>query len=125
MATVAAINETEGLDRLKERVRRVEADAQLLDGQLREAQRTAEQTIATLSLLLSLLAAAGEGDGRALVAQLVDDLMICADAPDLAVQIAGCDPTAIDAQMIRASAALLSGDPESVNRALGGSATTH
>jgi hypothetical protein len=122
---VAATNETEGLDRLIERVRRSEADAQMMDGQVREAQRTAEQTIATLSLLLSLLSAAREGAGQALVAQLVDDLMICADTPDLAVQIAGCEPHSIDPQMIRASAALLSGDADSVNRALGGSVTTH
>ncbi len=121
---MARINDPETLDHLRERMRLVEANAELLDGQLREARRTADQTIATLCLLLSLVSATRDGDAGFLLNQLVQDLLICADTPELAVQIAGCEPEAIDPQMIRASAAMLSGEAAPLARGRGGQ-TTH
>jgi hypothetical protein len=102
----------------------VEANAQLLDGQLREARRTAEQTMATLSLLLSLVAAARESGAGVLRKQLIEDLLICAEAPELAIEIAGCEREAVDPQMIRASAALLAGQGAAM-RPGPGRATAH
>jgi hypothetical protein len=104
----------------------IECNAQLLLGELREARRLAEQTAATLSLFIGLLSNTREADGGYLVSRLFQDLLICAENTELAKQVAGCGDEAIDPQMIRASAAMLTGDVEAVLRAaLGEGATAH
>lgn len=92
----------------------MEKHAQLLRAELRAARRLAEETAATLSLLVALLANTRESDGGFLVARIFQDLLICADTPGLASQISGCEPESVDPQMIRASAALLTGDVAAV-----------
>jgi hypothetical protein len=108
------------------RVQLVETNAQLLMGELREARRLSEKTAATLSLCIGLLASTREADGGYLLGRLFQDLLLCAESTDLAVQIAGCEAEAIDPHMIRATAALLTGDVSAVLRAtLGDGATAH
>lgn len=96
----------------------MEKQAQLLLVELRAARRLAEQTAATLSLFVNLLGATREADGGFLVTRIFQDLLLCADSPDLAGQIAGCEPESIDPQMIRASAALLTGDVGAVLKSM-------
>jgi hypothetical protein len=96
----------------------MEKQAQLLLGELRAARRLANQTAATLSLFVGLLGNTREADGGFLVARIFQDLLVCADSPDLASRISGCEPDTIDPQMIRASAALLSGDMSAVLRSV-------
>lgn len=92
----------------------IEKQAQLLLAELNTARRAAEQTAATLSLFVNLLGATREADGGFLVTRIFQDLLLCADTPDLASRISGCELDAIDPLMIRASAALLSGDVSAV-----------
>ena len=99
---------------LTARAELMEKHAQLLRAELRASRRLAEETAATLSLLVALLANTREADGGFLVARIFQDLLICADTPGLASQISGCEPGAIDPQMLRASAALLTGDVSAV-----------
>jgi hypothetical protein len=111
---------------LARQVQLVERNAQLLIAELREARRQADQTAATLSLFLGLMAQTREADGGYLLHRLLQDLLICAQAPDLASRIAGCDVGLIDPYMIRASAALLSGDVGAIIRStLGESGAPH
>jgi hypothetical protein len=108
------------------RVQLVETNAQLLMGELREARQLSDKTAATLSLCIGLLASTREADGGYLLGRLFQDLLLCAESTDLAVQIAGCAADAIDPHMIRATAALLTGDVSAVLRAsLGEGATAH
>lgn len=95
----------------------MEKHAQLLRAELRAARRQAEETAATLSLLVALLANTREADGGFLVARIFQDLLVCADTPALAGQISGCEPGAFDPHMLRASAALLTGDVSAVLQA--------
>lgn len=92
----------------------MEKHSQLLRAELAAARRLAEETAATLSLLVALLANTREADGGFLVARIFQDLLICADTPGLASQISGCEVDAIDPQMLRASAAMLTGDVAAV-----------
>lgn len=92
----------------------IEKQAQLLLAELNRARRMADQTAATLSLFVNLLGATREADGGFLVTRIFQDLLLCADTPDLASRISGCEPDSIDPLMIRASAALLSGDVSAV-----------
>jgi hypothetical protein len=111
---------------LAARAELIEKHAQLLRLELRSARQMAEETAATLSLLMALLANTREVDGGYLVTRIFQDLLICADTPRLASQIAGCQPDAIDPQMLRASAALLTGDVTAVLRSsLGEGGTAH
>ena len=104
----------------------IEKQAQLLLAELNNARRAAEQTAATLSLFVNLLGATREADGGFLVTRIFQDLLLCADTPDLASRISGCDLDSIDPLMIRASAALLSGDVSAVLRsALGEGYVAH
>jgi len=96
--------------------------AQLLLVELRTARQLADQTAATLSLFVNLLGNTREADGGFLVTRIFQDLLLCAEAPDLASQISGCELDVIDPQMIRASAALLSGDVGAVLKSVLGEA---
>lgn len=108
------------------RVQVVETNAQLMMVELRSARLQAEQTATTLSLVLSLLAATREADGGFLVSKVFQELLLCADDAELAARISNCDVGLVDPQMIRASAALLTGDVEAVLRgALGEGSTAH
>jgi hypothetical protein len=111
---------------LASQTRLIEKQAELLLGELHAARRVAEQTAATLSLFVNLLGATREADGGFLVTRIFQDLLLCADAPDIASRISGCEMDSIDPLMIRASAALLTGDVGSVLKsALGEGAVAH
>jgi hypothetical protein len=104
----------------------MEKQAQLLLGELHAARRLADQTAATLSLFVALLGNTREADGGFLVTRIFQDLLLCAESPDIASSISGCELEAIDPQMIRASAALLTGDMNAVLRSvLGEGGTAH
>ena len=104
----------------------MEKQAQLLAVELRTARELADQTAATLSLFVNLLGATREADGGFLVTRIFQDLLLCADSPDLASRISGCELETIDPQMIRASAALLTGDVGAVLKSvLGESGVAH
>jgi hypothetical protein len=108
------------------RVQVVETNAQLLMVELRAARLLAEQTAATLSLVLGLLAATREADGGFLVGRLFQELLLCAEDAGMAARVSGCAAEMIDPQMVRATAALLTGDVEAVLRgALGEGSTAH
>jgi hypothetical protein len=108
------------------RVQVVETNAQLMMVELRSARLSAEQTAATLSLVLGLLGATREADGGFLVGRIFQDLLLCAEDVQMAARISGCEAELIDPPMIRASAALLSGDLEAVLRgALGEAHVAH
>ena len=111
---------------LASRVLVVERNAELLIAELRAARRLAEQSAATLSLVLGLMAQTRETEGGFLLNRLMQDLLICASTPELASRIAGCEAGVIDPQMIRAAAALVAGDVAAVLKAsLGEAATAH
>ena len=111
---------------LASQTRLIEKQAELLLAELHAARRVAEQTAATLSLFVNLLGATREADGGFLVTRIFQDLLLCADAPDIASRISGCEMDSIDPLMIRASAALLTGDVGSVLKsALGEGAVAH
>lgn len=104
----------------------MEKQAQLLLGELHAARRMADVTAATLSLFVALLGNTREADGGFLVTRIFQDLLLCAESPDVASNIAGCEIDVIDPQMIRASAALLTGDMDAVLKSvLGEGATAH
>jgi hypothetical protein len=112
---------------LMARVQLVETNAQLLLEELRQARRLADQANATLSLIVGLLAQTREVDGGYVVGRLFQDLLLCAQSPELVAQIAACEADAVDPHMIRATAALLTGDVDAVLRAALGEnpATAH
>ncbi|MDB5447479.1 MAG: hypothetical protein JWQ97_2796 [Phenylobacterium sp.] len=111
---------------LASQVQVVERNAQLLIAEVRVARRLAEQSAATLSLVLGLMAQTRETEGGFLLNRLIQDLLICASTPDLAGRIAGCEVAVIDPHMIRAAAALLAGDVAAVLKvALGEAGTAH
>jgi hypothetical protein len=108
------------------RDRLMEKHAQLLRDELRAARRLAEETAATLSLLVGLLANTRESDGGFLVARIFQEMLLCADTPALASQISGCEAEVIDPHMIRASAAMMTGDVDAVIKwSLGESGVAH
>ncbi|HKR89879.1 MAG TPA: hypothetical protein VJS38_17050 [Phenylobacterium sp.] len=111
---------------LAAQTRLMEQQAQLLLGELHAARRLADTTATTLSLVVALLGNTREADGGHLVARIFQDLLLCAQSPDLASNICGCEIDVIDPQMIRASAALLTGDVGAVLKSvLGEGATAH
>jgi hypothetical protein len=109
---------------LAARTQLVEKQAQLLLGELHAARRLADQAASTLSLLVALLGSTLEADGGFLVTRIFQDLLLCAESPDLASSISGCELETIDPQMIRASAALLTGDMNAVLKSVLGEAGT-
>jgi hypothetical protein len=109
---------------LAARAQLVEKQAQLLLGELQAARRLANTTAATLSLFVALLGNTREADGGFLVTRIFQDLLLCAESPDMASSIAGCELETIDPQMIRASAALLTGDMNAVLKSLLGEGGT-
>lgn len=106
----------EFIDQLMTTVRIVETNSQLLLTELRAARQMAEQTAATLSLVVSLVGNAPDMAQASLVCRVANDLLTCAEQPDLAMRLAGCEPEAIDPDMLRSAAALLAGDDSVVLR---------
>jgi hypothetical protein len=104
----------------------MEKHALLLSAELRSARGLADRTAATLSLLAGLLASTREADGGFLVTRIFQELLVCANTPELASRIASCDLDLVDPHMIRALATLLTGDVSTVlMSALGEAAVAH
>jgi hypothetical protein len=102
--------EPEFIAQLVEKAVVVETNAQLLMTELRETRRMVERATSTLSLVIGLFANARESDRGLILNRVSNDLLTCAEMPDIATQMVGCAPQCIDPSMLRAAAALLFGD---------------
>ena len=90
-------------------VRVMELNAQLLMQELRDTRRMAERATTTLSIVVGLIAAVDGADVGQALRQVSRGLITCAERPDLATSMVGCSEGAIDPAMLRAAAALITG----------------
>jgi hypothetical protein len=117
--------EPEFIAQLVERAVAVETNAQLMMSELRETRRMVERATSTLSLVIGLFANARESDRGLILNRVSHDLLTCAEMPDIATQMVGCDPECIDPSMLRAAAALLFGDETPMPGLTARSVTAH
>lgn len=94
---------------LIETVRVVETNAQLLLTELRATRCLVEKATSTLSLVVGLFANARDQDRGMLLHRVTQQLITCAEQPEMATQLVGCDPQAIDPSLLRAAAEILFG----------------
>lgn len=110
---------------LIETVRVVETNSQLLLTELRATRQMVERATSTLSLVVGLFANARELDRGMLLHRVTLDLITCAEQPEMATQLVGCDPQAIDPSLLRAAAEILFGAEVSGLPTLPRSVTAH
>jgi hypothetical protein len=99
---------------LAETLTAMDASAQLLLEQVREAKAKADRLEVALSLVVGVVANDPDLEEGLVLQRIAGQLRLCADLPELAAELVGCEAARIDAQMLRAAAAIISaaGKPE-------------
>lgn len=94
---------------LIETTRVVETNAQLMLTELRATRQMVERATSTLALVVGLFANARDLDQGMLLHRVTQELITCAEQPEMATQLVGCGPEAIDPALLRAAAEILFG----------------
>jgi hypothetical protein len=100
---------------LAETLTAMDASAQLLLEQVREAKAKAERLEVALSLVVGVVANDPDLEEGLVLQRIAGQLRLCADLPELAAELVGCDAGRIDPAMLRAAATIIgaAGKPDS------------
>ena len=85
----------------------MDASSQLLLQQVREAKAKAESLEIALSLVVGVVANDPDLEEGLVLQRIAGQLRLCADLPELAAELVGCDISRIDAAMLRAAAGVI------------------
>ena len=86
----------------------MDASSQLLLQQVRDAKAKAESLEIALSLVVGVVANDPDLEEGLALQRIAGQLRLCADLPELAAELVGCDISRIDAAMLRAAAGVIS-----------------
>lgn len=92
----------------------MDASAQLLLEQVREAKARADRLEVALSLVVGVVANDPDLEEGLVLQRIAGQLRLCADLPEMAAELVGCEVARIDEAMLRAAAAIIgtAGKPE-------------
>lgn len=92
----------------------MDASGRLLLEQVREAKARAERLEIALSLVVGVVANDPDLEEGLVLQRIAGQLRLCADLPEMAAELVGCEEARIDAAMLRAAAAIIgaAGKPE-------------
>jgi hypothetical protein len=102
-------DDSESLHAVLERVEIVDRNAQLLLLQIRAERLKSQQTEAALALVVGFIATTADVAEGYLLHKVAHQLRACAEEPDMAARIAGCEPDIINPLMLRAAASIIFG----------------
>jgi hypothetical protein len=99
---------------LAETLTAMDASAQLLLEQVREAKAKADRLEVALSLVVGVVANDPDLEEGLVLQRIAGQLRLCADLPEMAAELVGCEVGRIDEAMLRAAAAIIgaAGKPE-------------
>ncbi len=92
---------------LTETLTAMDASAQLLIEQAREAKAKADRLEVALSLVVGVVANDPDLEEGLVLQRIAGQLRLCADLPEMAAELVGCDVARIDEAMLRAAAAII------------------
>jgi hypothetical protein len=94
----------------------MDASARLLLDQVREAKARADRLEIALSLVVGVVANDPDLEEGLVLQRIAGQLRLCADLPEMAAELVGCDIARIDVAMLRAAAGVISasGKPDPV-----------
>lgn len=103
---------------LAETLNAMDASARLLLDQVRDAKARADRLEIALSLVVGVVANDPDLEEGLVLQRIAGQLRLCADLPEMAAELVGCDIARIDAAMLRAAAGVISAagkpDPDSI-----------
>jgi len=109
-APMSDLHETgDSLQAMLERVDVVDRNAQLLMLEIRAERLKSQQTEAALALVVGFIATTADAAEGYLLHKVAHQLRACAEEPDMAARIAGCEPDIINPLMLRAAASIIFG----------------
>ena len=85
----------------------MDASAQLLLQQVREAKARADRLEVALSLVVGVVANDPDLEEGLVLQRIAGQLRLCADLPEMAAELVGCEVGRIDEAMLRAAAAII------------------
>lgn len=86
----------------------MDASSRLLLQQVREAKAKAESLEIALSLVVGVVANDPDLEEGLVLQRIAGQLRLCADLPEMAAELVGCDINRIDVAMLRAAAGVIS-----------------
>ena len=86
----------------------MDASSRLLLQQVREAKAKAESLEIALSLVVGVVANDPDLEEGLVLQRIAGQLRLCADLPEMAAELVGCDISRIDTAMLRAAAGVIS-----------------
>ena len=96
----------------------MDASARLLLDQVRDAKARADRLEIALSLVVGVVANDPDLEEGLVLQRIAGQLRLCADLPEMAAELVGCDIARIDVAMLRAAAGVISAsgkpDPASI-----------
>ena len=92
---------------LAETLAAMDASAQLLLEQAREAKVRADRLEVALSLVVGVVANDPDLEEGLVLQRIAGQLRLCADLPEMAAELVGCEVSRIDEAMLRAAAAII------------------
>ena len=92
---------------LAEALTAMDASAQLLLEQVREAKARADRLEVALSLVVGVVANDPDLEEGLVLQRIAGQLRLCADLPEMAAELVGCEVGRIDEAMLRAAAAII------------------
>lgn len=112
---------------LAETLNAMDASARLLLDQVRDAKARADRLEIALSLVVGVMANDPDLEEGLVLQRIAGQLRLCADLPEMAAELVGCDIARIDAAMLRAAAGVISaaGKPDPASIAVEVSPTVH
>ncbi len=112
---------------LAETLNAMDASARLLLDQVRDAKARADRLEIALSLVVGVVANDPDLEEGLVLQRIAGQLRLCADLPEMAAELVGCDIARIDAAMLRAAAGVISaaGKPDPASIAVEVSSTVH
>lgn len=85
----------------------MDASARLLLDQVREAKARADRLEVALSLVVGVVANDPDLEEGPVLQRIAGQLRLCADLPEMAAELVGCEVARIDEAMLRAAAAII------------------
>jgi hypothetical protein len=103
----------------------MDASGRLLLEQAREAKARADRLEIALSLVVGVVANDPDLEEGLVLQRIAGQLRLCADLPEMAAELVGCEIGRIDAAMLRAAAAIIGAAGKPEPEALSESPTVH
>jgi len=107
-------------EKLADTLEAMDSSARLLLDQAREAKARADKLETALSLLVGVVANDPGLEENYALQRIAGQLRLCADLPELAAELVGCEADRIEPVMLRAAANIIAaaGKPDAVSQAV-------